>query len=469
MKKSSLKSQAGDALVTALIAVALVAGLAVMASSISKVINDRKTIARAKSIMTSVQQKMVDLASEPSSYNNCDTVSGVASCTLNVAAFSAYTDKPTVVPGSQCESGQIDCGIVVDQLSLDKVDASKPLFKARIRYTGVNFSLHPIEISQVIPKEVLQAIDYDCFKSDPGKPLYTGIFTADGRPRCRGIPTCGDGKFIDAVNPSTLEPHCQDLPNPVTCEITHFVSSFTWTGGINATFDCAARVDPYTVPQWWDGGTIVAGVTPPGPPKVNPPTPTPPPVVAKGSIWILTNGGQAARLAGAPFQTSLSWTVPKGVSKITITAIGGGGSGGSGSDQRGEPDGGYRGKVELKTIAVKEGDIIQVTIGSGGVPVPVGMGRFGNDGQPTIVIRNGVEVARGKGGGGGAPISIYSPGFGESLSFRGKRIGVGGSYGMGGPGGAGQFIGAGGGGTDHVHGYYAESGKGAPGAVLIEW
>lgn len=268
MKKFNPKNQSGDALITALFALVLVGGLALLAAQISKVINDRKTVARAKSIMTSVQQKILDHASEPSAYTGCDTVSGVGSCSLNLAVFKPFTDNPTEVPGSQCEAGHSPCGIEVDQLNLDKADPSKPTFKARIRYTGNNFSLHPIEIAQVIPKEVLQATDYDCTKLNGWTPLFTGLVAADGKPRCRGIPYCGDGKYIDSVNSSTLEPNCQDLPSTVSCDITQFISSFNWLGGANKSFTCAGRVDPYTVSPWWDGGSIDT-VTP-----TSTPTPT---------------------------------------------------------------------------------------------------------------------------------------------------------------------------------------------------
>lgn len=268
MKRTHLSNQTGDALVMTLVVLGVVAGLSLVVAEMSKTIRESKKVARAKSIMTSVQQKILDLASEPSSYNACDTESGVESCKLNTDRFKGYTETPVPVPGAQCSSGVV-CGVEVSTptLEFDPV-ARASKFKTTIKYTGVDFSLKNIDINQIIPKEILQRFEYSCADANNNSPLFHGIKNIDGRPDCRSLKKCGKGKYIASVDPNTLEPNCVALPPLVDCGINQFLSAFSWIGGSNTTSVCRPRVDPYTVPEWWDGGEI--NLIPTGKPNKKP-------------------------------------------------------------------------------------------------------------------------------------------------------------------------------------------------------
>jgi hypothetical protein len=122
-----------------------------------------------------------------------------------------------------------------------------------------------------------------------------------------------------------------------------------------------------------------------------------------------------------------SYTVPYGVSEITITLSGGGGGGGGGDAQGGSS--GYPGHLLTQTISVNPGDVISTDVGGGGTggfysygggsgtggtsatgfnggnggdAGPSGAsGGGGGGGAATVVKRNGITILVAAGGGGG--------------------------------------------------------------------
>ena len=111
------------------------------------------------------------------------------------------------------------------------------------------------------------------------------------------------------------------------------------------------------------GGAVLSGIS----------------VLVPGTSYpiIVGTGGPAGRNSGgksifnyiAPvaisFTTGIgSYTVPYGVSEITITLSGGGGGGGGGDAQGGSS--GYPGHLLTQTISVNPGDVISTDVGGGG-------------------------------------------------------------------------------------------------------
>lgn len=99
------------------------------------------------------------------------------------------------------------------------------------------------------------------------------------------------------------------------------------------------------------------------------------------------------------------FSVPLGVTKIKISAYGGGGSGGSGDGGKNNEGPGYGGGgsnliKELRTVT--PGQLLNVTVGAGGVG---GFGLGGRAGGPSTVTGTGMTtfIAAGGGGGGGHP------------------------------------------------------------------
>jgi hypothetical protein len=105
-------------------------------------------------------------------------------------------------------------------------------------------------------------------------------------------------------------------------------------------------------------------------------------------------------------QSNCTWNVPDGVTSLGILMVGGGGGAGFG----GNGGGGGAGQVltNVTPISVNAGDTLTLTIGDGGLggynklPSTGGPWVFGNSGETSTLIINGVTLnAIGGGGGGG--------------------------------------------------------------------
>jgi hypothetical protein len=163
--------------------------------------------------------------------------------------------------------------------------------------------------------------------------------------------------------------------------------------------------------------------------------------------------------AGGPY----SWTVPAGVSSITIVATGGGGGGGgSGPDNAGfyTPSPGGKGGVVTSALTVNANDSLSLFVGGGGGGGGAGTGGSfgaggGGGGSSNVNAGTTNQIIAGGGGGGGGSNSSYSGGDGNGSAGGGYGAGQGGSNGVGGEGGTDfYFTGSNGG-----------SGNGGAGAV----
>lgn len=167
---------------------------------------------------------------------------------------------------------------------------------------------------------------------------------------------------------------------------------------------------------------------------------------------------------------AVEWTVPEGVTSVTITA-----SGGNGGTSKTERPGG-RGATLTVVLAVEPGQVLAFTLGADGTatgPGGIGYGPGGNGinagggGGSTAVLLDGV-VAIVAGGGGGSATSSSAGGGGAAGTPDGqpgaRRGGAGGTAGTGGigvapwggPGGS-SYVGSGG----TVNGSEAGAGGGA--------
>jgi hypothetical protein len=203
-------------------------------------------------------------------------------------------------------------------------------------------------------------------------------------------------------------------------------------------------------------------------------------------IAILSNSKISIQLFGALVHDSVTfstpglsnWTVPNGITTVTVTVKGasGGGSGGArryvyqtrdfpNCIEAGDSWGGTGGKSgkAIASLLVTEGDVLTVFIGTrgiggsggkldlyfgpacGGPPIP----KAGTAGTASTVFRNGVSIAEGFGGGGGNP---DPPSQGTAGGGSGSIVTVGGGK-SGGNGGFGQVTGS----------------AGQHGEVMIEW
>jgi hypothetical protein len=142
------------------------------------------------------------------------------------------------------------------------------------------------------------------------------------------------------------------------------------------------------------------------------------------------------------FTSSGNFTVPAGVTSVTVELWGGGGAGGGangGNSNARSGGGGAGGTFTLATVSVTPGEVIAVTVGAGGTGVsgdagnPGGTSSFGTyasaiGGQGGVDGRNGARM------GAGAPVSVgitYNGGSGATAPANNQSGGGGASAGSG--------------------------------------
>ncbi len=170
---------------------------------------------------------------------------------------------------------------------------------------------------------------------------------------------------------------------------------------------------------------------------------------------------------------SYTWTVPKGVRTIYVSATAGGGGGaGGGSDAHGSSGntyyvggtGGHGACINREPTIVTPQQTIDITVGSGGAGDTSGVNRGRNGSAGTATIVGELTLA---GGGGGYPASYTSSittvygSNGTSPSPNGTDTSSWGSYASRGSGGSGGIGG--------VMGYGRPGSSGKNGYVRIEW
>ncbi|WP_394759056.1 GEVED domain-containing protein [Flavobacterium sp.] len=183
--------------------------------------------------------------------------------------------------------------------------------------------------------------------------------------------------------------------------------------------------------------------------------------------------------------TSESWSVPAGVTSVTVQVWGGGGSGGGSNTNRDGGSGGGGGGYSTRTFAVIGGQVITYTIGTGGAST---IAANGNNGQTTTVNHIPSTTTLVANGGGFGTLNANPVGAGGTASggstnttgsnggngggnsggaggnAAGAGGGVGGVAGSNGNGGAGAIPGGGGGGGEEGNG-----GSGGNGQIIITY
>jgi hypothetical protein len=177
-----------------------------------------------------------------------------------------------------------------------------------------------------------------------------------------------------------------------------------------------------------------------------------------------------------------TWTVPCGVTEVTVEMWGGGGAGGGSTGSRGGGGGGS-GCYGFFVMPVNEGDNIPYSVGNGGVAVSGNNGGAGGQsefGPNTVGGGFGGGIGTGGGGGSfgspGAPCSTGPVNGNSGFVGTGDGGGSGGEAPNGGSGGAGStgtigsdggFPGGGGGGAIRVGGTSGIGGAGGHGQIII--
>lgn len=150
------------------------------------------------------------------------------------------------------------------------------------------------------------------------------------------------------------------------------------------------------------------------------------------------------------FTSSGTWTVPAGVTEITVEAWGAGGGGGGSTQNNRGGSGGGGGAYANGPLSVKPGESVSVDVGQGGNGGNNGNGASGGESKVnTIVARGGFggEGNRGTAGAGGTAQGGSINTSGASGTTGGNSGGAGGAGANGGAGGVGSTNAAGGAGS----------------------
>ncbi len=179
--------------------------------------------------------------------------------------------------------------------------------------------------------------------------------------------------------------------------------------------------------------------------------------VAGGYIYSVGgSGGDATNTQTYYSPGDTTYTVPAGVTSLTVKVWGAGGGSGAGNNQSGRGGAGGGGGYVKSVLAVTPSENLTVRIGSGGAGAG-GNRRGGDGGGYSAVLRNSTFLLQAGGGGGGGGAEGTSSGYGGdggagggtsgAVGLRGGGWGAGwpgqgGSAGSGGNGGGGGWGGA---------------------------
>lgn len=166
---------------------------------------------------------------------------------------------------------------------------------------------------------------------------------------------------------------------------------------------------------------------------------------------------------------SLNWTVPAGVTSITVEAWGGGGAGGGATGNPAKGGGGAGGQYARKVFAVTPGNVYTVVVGAGGTG-STGNGTNGGDSTfaaTSVVAKGGAGGSVASGANGAAGSGSTTGGVGTVVYAGGNGSAGAGATGIGGAGGGGAgSTGAGGSASGDTGGAGTASGGGAGGDGL---
>jgi hypothetical protein len=160
----------------------------------------------------------------------------------------------------------------------------------------------------------------------------------------------------------------------------------------------------------------------------------------------LANGDCVVKFTAA--STTISWTVPTGVTAVNVLVVGGGGGGGS----RAAGGGGGGGFAETTNYLVTTGNIHTITVGAGGPGAASSSAGNGSAGTASSFLRNAVGLTANGGAGG---LDHLTPGLGKG-GASGSATGTGavssnaGGTQLGSGNCAGNWCGGGGGGAGAV-------------------
>jgi len=225
-----------------------------------------------------------------------------------------------------------------------------------------------------------------------------------------------DGKSIQSNEDIGLRTDIPDAP-------TNFVASENLNAyNIKCTWDDVTGAISYNL--YKDGDLVAAGIESPyyyyaGPNTTNNYCVKAATTVGE-STCSNTYQGSTSQMDGERYMvTNGQFTVPNGITKLRICAVGGGGSGAIGEADGSDTGGGYAGVYVDRLVNVSPGDMLNIQLGEGGKHTDYSVVSDGNPGTNTIItFLNTSLVITALGGHGGKSNSKDYQGNGGRLKSR---------------------------------------------------
>lgn len=164
------------------------------------------------------------------------------------------------------------------------------------------------------------------------------------------------------------------------------------------------------------------------------------------------------------FSSDSSFTVPLGVTEITIQTWGAGGGGGGRSSSNTTARGGGGGAFASSTLSVTPGTVLTITVGTGGSGGPAG-NNAGSAGGFTAVNQGMTVLVRAAGGAGGSSTDSGNGGAGGTVASSIGQTRYAGGNGVAGGGGGAGTTGAGGNASGNTGGTGTSEGGGNGGTT----
>lgn len=263
-----ISNSKGNVFIISLITLAVVT---ILATSMPSLINSglqQAKVTRLRSQMRVVETRLRSQLNQPTAFVDCDSqaavIGSINSCKVSRTLINKFVRN--LAPGTKCSTPTSGCGIElfaanlsttpmtstpinfnadlpITQISADGKSAKLDLM---LKYSGDDVSIQDTLVELHIPFDILQSSAFDCGAINSALPIFVGI-GANGKPICRGINDCGPGKFVQSIDPATLEITCGTLSGNPSCGTGEMLSSLDWSSGNVFTHTCVPRLDPYTV------------------------------------------------------------------------------------------------------------------------------------------------------------------------------------------------------------------------------
>lgn len=147
-------------------------------------------------------------------------------------------------------------------------------------------------------------------------------------------------------------------------------------------------------------------------------------------LYVIGGSSTAAGMAVFNLAGASTFTVPSGVSTVTVKAWGAGGGGGNGSSSTGKGGAGGGGGYAQADISVTGGESLSISVGTGGTS-GTGSSQGGNGGGFSAVLRSTTYLVQAGGGGGGGGSLGTSSGDGGAGGAGGGATAANGTVGEG--------------------------------------